>query len=151
MNLESIMTKDVVVMRSEDSFYDVSNAMKQYDIGFIPVSSENKIIGVITDRDIVVRAISNNVDLDSKIENYITNNVISVEVGKSLDEVIDIMGRQKIKRVIVTDNGKVVGVVSLSDIINCDVEDNLINSLKEIWAINQNIDTYETEIDEFYL
>lgn len=67
-------------------------------------------------------------------------------------DVLHLMKKEKVKRVLVTDNQKVVGIVSLSDIIkNSDETEEIINALKEIFTLNRNTDKYETEIDEFYL
>lgn len=152
MELSKIMSKDLIIRDINDTFYDISNTMKQYDIGFLPISNKNKIVGVITDRDIVINAISNNVDLDSKIENYITKRIIYVNINDSIDTAIRVMGQERVKRLLVVDNKKIVGILSLSDIINTNINNELlIDNLKRIWEINRNTDFYETEIDEFYL
>ena len=60
------------------------------------------------------------------------------------------MRKNKIKRVLVTDKNKVVGIVAFSDILNNN-EFEILNTMKEIWSIKRNSDYYPTEIDEFYL
>ena len=60
------------------------------------------------------------------------------------------MRKNKVKRVLVTDEHKLVGIVSFSDILNNN-EFDILNTMKEIWSIKRNNDHYETEIDEFYL
>ena len=151
MNIENIMTKDIIVGDVDDNICKISILMKKYDIGFVPIAIKNKIIGVITDRDIIVKAVCNN-DFDNKIDNYITRNVIYIDVYKSLEDAINLMGKEKVKRLIVTNKKKVVGILSLSDIINTNInEDLIIKNLKKIWEIYRSIDEYRTEIDEFYL
>ena len=58
------------------------------------------------------------------------------------------MKKSKIKRIIITDSEKVVGIVSISDLLN---QKNVIDACKEIYKINKNDDYFKTEIDEFYL
>ena len=118
MNLELIMTKSIIVGKIDSSITEISNLMKKYDIGFLPIVDNNKIKGVITDRDIVTEALVNTNDLSKSIENYITTNIVTVDINKNIDDVLNIMGENKIKRIIINDNDKMVGIISLSDIIN---------------------------------
>ena len=148
MNISDVMSKNLIVGKHDDSIKAISDLMQEFDIGFIPISKENKIIGVITDRDIVVRGIASGAKSSSKIESYISPNIISCDVNESIDELLNIMKESRIKRVLITDLEKVVGIVSISDILN---EKNALKTFKEIYEINRNDDFYKTEIDDFYL
>jgi predicted transcriptional regulator len=152
MKIEKLMCKDLIICQTTDTISDIASLMQRCDIGFIPIAEDKKIVGVITDRDIVINAISNNADLDSEIEKYITRNVISINKDKTVEDAVNLMGVEKIKRLLVTDKDKLVGVLSLSDIINSDIDNQLIiDNQKKIWEIFRNIDEYKTEIDDFYL
>ena len=59
MKLENVMTRKIIYGNSSDTIYDISKKMKEYDIGFLPIIDDNKIIGIITDRDIVVNNLYN--------------------------------------------------------------------------------------------
>ena len=148
MDIKSVMSKCIVVCSSDDSIYCVSNIMKDYDIGFVPVVDYKKVVGVITDRDIVVKVISN--DDYGPVSNYMTKSVVSVSVDDSVLKVFSIMRENKIKRVLVHDNKKVVGVLSISDLFNYS-GDELMDTIKCIWAIDNNDDNYNVSIDDFYL
>lgn len=141
-------SKNLIIGKNTDTIKEISNLMKEYDIGFIPISKGNKIIGVITDRDIVTRAISNGVNSDDLIESYISYNVINCNVTDSVDSILEVMTKSRIKRVIITDKEKVVGIVSLSDLLD---EKKAFSAFKEIYKIDKNFDYFKTEIDEFYL
>lgn len=141
-------SKNLIIGKNTDTIKEISNLMKEYDIGFIPISKGNKIIGVITDRDIVTRAISNGVNSDDLIESYISYNVISCDITDSVDSILEVMTKSRIKRVIITDKEKVVGIVSLSDLLD---EKKAFSAFKEIYKIDKNFDYFKTEIDEFYL
>ena len=152
MNLELIMTKKIIVGNIDNSITEISNLMKKYDIGFLPIVDNNKVKGVITDRDIIIEALTNTNDLNKTIENYITTNIITADINKSIDDVLNIMGENKIKRIIINDNDKMVGIISLSDVINSKYNSDLIiKTLQKINEIKNNKDNYKTEIDEFYL
>ena len=144
------MSRNLIIMNDNTSISEVARIMKEKDIGFIPISNDNKIIGVITDRDIVVNAISNKCNLDTPIKEYATKNVISVNIDDNVSKILNVMRKNKVKRVLVNDEHKLVGIVSFSDILNNN-EFDILNTMKEIWSIKRNNDHYETEIDEFYL
>lgn len=148
MKIEDVMTKDLIVVGKEKNLSEVAMIMKQCDIGFVPISENNKIIGVLTDRDIVTNILANK---DDKIEDYYSKNLITVDKDEDLNKAVDMMGEKKVKRLLVSDGNKLVGVLSLSDVINAVNKDEMIINLKKLWAINRNSDRYKTEIDEFIL
>jgi len=149
MKLEDVMSKSLVVMDRDSDIKEVGEVMHKYDLGFIPINDENKIIGVVTDRDIVTKVISNS---DSKIESYITKDLITINVDSSLEDVIDLMGQKKVKRLLVEQDNKLVGIISFADLLTTDMGDELIlENLRKIYEINRNSDTYITGVDEFVL
>lgn len=152
MKIETIMSRDLIIGELTQKVSEIAQLMKKYDIGFVPIAQNKHIVGVVTDRDIVCSTFINELDGNSKIENYMTNNVISIKVEDSIENALKLMGKEKVKRLIVSDHEKVVGVLSLSDIITADIDEKVfITELKKIWAIHKNIDHFHTEIDEFYL
>ncbi|MEI3529584.1 MAG: CBS domain-containing protein [Bacilli bacterium] len=149
MQAKDIMTTSVIVVDKEIDIFDIAKIMKENDIGFIPVSDKQKIIGVITDRDIVVKVLANK---DTKIYNYISKDIITCNVDDNINTILTIMAESKVKRLLVVDDKKVVGIISLSDIINidCSNQDKII-SIQSIWSISKNDQSHNLEIDEFYL
>ena len=118
LKAQDIMSRNLIIMDDNTSISEVARIMKEKDIGFIPISNDNKIIGVITDRDIVVNAISNKCNLDTPVKEYATKNVISVNIDDNVSKILNVMRKNKVKRVLVTDEHKLVGIVSFSDILN---------------------------------
>lgn len=149
MKVETIMTKSIVVASIQDDVKTLSSLMKKYDIGFLPLRDGNKIVGVITDRDIAL-ACANHISGDSKMTSYMAKEMITVSHCDSISIALSKMGQYKIKRLLVMDNQKVVGILSLSDILN-HRKQGVLNTLQKIWEINRNKHTFSTEIDEFYL
>ena len=150
LKAQDIMSRNLIIMNDNTSISEVARILKEKDIGFIPISNDNKIIGVITDRDIVVNAISNKCNLDTPVKEYATKNAISVNIDDNVSKILNVMRKNKVKRVLVNDEHRLVGIVSFSDILNNN-EFDILNTMKEIWSIKRNNDHYETEIDEFYL
>ncbi len=143
--MNNLISKNLIVVDIKSNIYEVADTMKRYDVGFVPVSDNNKIVGVLTDRDIVTKIVANK---DELIESYI-NKPISIDLNDSIENALTLMSKHKIKRLLVSSNNKLVGILSISDLLNTDC--NYIKAIKEIFEINKNDDTYITKVDEFYL
>lgn len=152
MRVKDIMNKNIIVIDINTSIYDACNTMKKFNIGFLPVSFENKILGVITDRDIVINCISNNCENDQRVMDYINKNVISINYNEEVENALNLMKQHKVKRLLVSNDEKVVGILSISDLLNTDsIKDHLLETIRSIWSVKDNIHNSDAEIDEFYL
>ena len=145
--IEKIMNKNLIIL-NDSSLEDIAKAMKRYDVGMVIINENNKIKGIITDRDIVTKILANK---DNKIKEYLTTNLVSIDINSDIKEAIDLMKKHKIKRLLVKKNNKLVGVLSLSDLLNTVDNNILIETYKTIFSINRNTDKYLTDIDEFEL
>lgn len=145
--IEKIMSKNLIVL-NDSNLEDIAKAMKRYDVGMVIINENNKIKGIITDRDIVIKILANK---DNKIKEYLTTNLVSIDINSDMNEAIDLMKKHKIKRLLVKKNNKLVGVLSLSDLLNTVDNSILIETYKTIFSINRNTDKYLTDIDEFEL
>lgn len=142
------MSKVVISCETDSTIYEVAKLMKENNIGFIPIV-DDEIMGVITDRDIVVKCISNK---DECIKSYITSNIISIDEDEDVIIALDIMSKEKIKRLIVTKEDKLVGVLSISDILNTEIDnDKLIDTIKTIYELKDNKVNNNPEVDEYEL
>lgn len=150
MRIKEVVNKNIIVGDVNNSITEVANIMKKNNIGFLPISDNKKIIGVITDRDIVINCISNNCNNAESISGYINKNIIHIDWNREISDALSIMAKEKIKRILVSNNMKLVGVLSLSDIINLD-EKKALETIKTIWELKDNENNIEPEIDEYYL
>lgn len=157
MKVKEIMSKSMITANIDNSISEVSRMMKEYDIGFIPVKNANDFIGVITDRDIVIRAISKGIELSSEIEKYITNYIVTIESNADVDEALEVMSKEKIKRLMVVDKRDIVGIISLSDILSVQYDNYVLEYIANIFSpfgkpLTENeINLIEAEVDEFEL
>ena len=150
MRIKEIFNKGLISADVNASVYDVANLMKKHNIGFIPITNNQSIVGVITDRDIVINAIANNCDCNQSIEDYINKNVIKIDYNREIHDALSLMKQHKIKRIIVMDGEQIIGVLSLSDIIKTN-EKEVLDTIKTIWTIDDKDRLKDAEIDEFYL
>ena len=117
MKVRDVMTKDVQVARPGDSIQDVAGRMAAGDFGFMPVADGERLIGTVTDRDIVVRAVAAGAAAASPVVEYITRDPHTARADDDLKTVLDAMGSKQIRRLPVLDkDDRLVGVVSLGDL-----------------------------------
>lgn len=148
MKIKNIMSKNIIYCNHDDNIYKIAKLMKKHDIGFLPIIKDKKVVGTVTDRDIVI----NNLCDKHNTINYLESKSIKViDKDKDIEEALDIMSKNKIKRLIVNDNNKIVGIISLSDIVSKVDNTKFIDTFKTIYEIDKNEHDYQTEIDEFYL
>ncbi|MDG4803983.1 CBS domain-containing protein [Micromonospora sp. WMMD980] len=113
-----VMTKQVVYLPAETPLDEAARVMKESDIGDVVVTDGATLAGVLTDRDIVVRAVAEGVDPSTTtIGSIITREVVMIEQHCTAAEAASLMRERSIRRVLVCDNErKLVGIVSLGDL-----------------------------------
>lgn len=146
MNLKDIIKNKLITCNINTNLENISKLMKQSDIGFMPITKDNIIIGVITDRDIVIRGIAKGID---DLEYIISPNIISIDINSSIEKALEHFSENKVKRLLITDNDKYIGVLSINDILKIYDNKKILNTLKNIFS-EKNIDI-NAEIDEFEL
>ncbi len=119
MKLSEIMTRDVVVMQPDDSLQSAAKKMRDRNIGFLPVCDGEDLIGVISDRDITVRALADGMDAHIMLgRDMMTSPAIYCFDDQDVAEAAKIMEENQIRRLVVLsrDDKRLVGVVSLGDL-----------------------------------
>ncbi|GFZ32891.1 CBS domain-containing protein [Clostridium zeae] len=117
MKARDIMSKSVVSLSSNDTIERAATLMKEYDIGSVPVCDSDKVIGIVTDRDIALRAVSSSSHTSSdSVKNIMTTNPVTASPDMSLEDLSRIMSQQQIRRIPIVENQRLVGVVSLGDL-----------------------------------
>ncbi|WP_291837687.1 CBS domain-containing protein [Brevundimonas sp.] len=117
MKVRDLMSKDVQVARPGDSLQEVARRMHDGDFGFMPVADGDTLIGTITDRDLVVRALAGGVSATAPVVEFITRDPYTARVDDDLKTVLDAMSSRQIRRLPVLDkDNRLVGVVSLGDL-----------------------------------
>lgn len=114
--VSELMSSDVCAVQSQDSITTVAKVMADKDMGFLPVVEGQKLVGAVTDRDIVVRALAKGATADSSIKDIMSAQVKSVAQDDDFASAIRIMGEAQLRRLpVVDDDSNLVGVVSLAD------------------------------------
>ena len=143
MKLKEIMTRDVEVIHPEDTLQTAAKKMRDRDIGFLPVCDGDRLIGVLSDRDVIVRALADGVNSSAIVgRDLITSPAIYCFDDQSLDEAAKLMHDNQIRRLIILsrDDKRMVGVISLGDLaINVDdkLSGDVLQSISEPESINR--------------
>jgi len=119
MKFKDIMSKDIEVLHQDDTIQTAAQKMRDLNVGFLPVLDNGKLIGVLTDRDLVVRTMADGVRPNKRIEkDFISNPGIYCFDDQEVDSAVQLMQMHQIRRLVVLDrnDGSVVGVVSLGDL-----------------------------------
>lgn len=117
MKISECMTRDVRIATPDESLQTAAHAMGEIDAGFLPVAQDDRLIGIITDRDIAVRGIGQGRPPDAKVREVMSNEVKYCFDDDEVDAVLDNMGEIQVRRLPVVDRAKhLVGIVSLSDL-----------------------------------
>lgn len=118
--LKEIMTTNVVTVTKQDNIYEIAVKMRDNDIGFIPVVEGSKVIGVVTDRDLVIRGYAEKHSGSSAVDQVMTSDCVKVPPGTTVDEASRLMADKRIRRLIVEDNDELIGVVAIGDLARRD-------------------------------
>ena len=119
MKLSEIMTRDVVVIQPDDSLRSAAKKMRERNIGFLPVCDGEELLGVISDRDITIRALADGMDVNIMLgRDLMTVPAIYCFDDQDVDEAAKIMEENQIRRLVVLgrEDKRLVGVVSLGDL-----------------------------------
>ena len=116
-SVKDAMTSDVKTAAPSQSLTDVARLMKQEDVGSVPVVDGERLIGMVTDRDIVVRGIADGSDPHAiKAGDIASRDVVTVKPGDDLDDAMRLMAQHQVRRLPVVDDGHLVGVVAQADV-----------------------------------
>jgi CBS domain-containing protein len=117
MKIRDVMTHDVEVIGPSDTLRDASEKMRALNVGVLPVCDSDRVVGMVTDRDIVVRGLALGKNLDSTISDVMSEDVEWCFEDRDVQEAAQLMKDKQIRRILVLDeNKKLVGICSLGDI-----------------------------------
>lgn len=117
MKVNECMSTDVQVCAPGDTMADAARMMKKIDAGFLPVGENDRLVGMITDRDLAVRGVAEDRGPNTPVRDIMSAEVLYCFDDESLDDVASQMGAQQVRRLPVLSRSKrLVGVISLGDI-----------------------------------
>jgi CBS domain-containing protein len=116
MKVKDCMTSDVRLVGPDETIADAARAMAECDCGVLPVASPERLLGMITDRDIAIRAIARDRGPETKVQDIMSREVMYCYEDEAAEDVLENMGDIQVRRLPVVDrNKRLVGIVTLSD------------------------------------
>jgi CBS domain-containing protein len=127
MKISDIMTERVVSVGQDEPVSAAARLLKRHNVGALPVcDSSGRLRGLVTDRDIVLRCVAMDEDPQMvRIGDIMSRGIITADPADSVERASQLMSQDQVRRLPVTDNGRVVGFLSLGDLArnrNCDME-----------------------------
>ena len=116
MKLRDIMSREIACLNADDTVEKAAQLMKSYNVGSIPICAQNSVIGIITDRDIALRAVSVGDDGYIQVKKVMTANPVVGTPDMDVDDAVRLMSENQIRRLPIVENNTLVGIVSLGDI-----------------------------------
>jgi CBS domain-containing protein len=117
MQVSEVMHKGVVTVQIHDTLKRVASIMKREDIGSVPVYKDQKPVGFVTDRDIVITSIANGHSSDAPISEAMSKDIISIYEDESIERATFLMKEHQVSRLLVVDRGdRPVGMISLQEL-----------------------------------
>ncbi|AKG05242.1 CBS domain-containing protein [Salimicrobium jeotgali] len=114
--LKNYMNTEVVACEASDTLTTIAKRMKEEEVGFVVITEQDKYAGVITDRDIVVNGLAKGSAENVKASDIMTDKVVTATSDMEVQEAARLMQDHQIRRLLVVDEDKVSGVVSIGDI-----------------------------------
>lgn len=121
MHVSDVMTRDVAVADIASTVRDVAGIMRMEDCGFVPVMDGGRLAGVVTDRDLVVRCLAD-ASLDGSVgdmpiaEVMTSGDLVTIGPDEQLETVAHMMSLRQVRRLVVTQDGAIRGVITLGDL-----------------------------------
>jgi CBS domain-containing protein len=134
MRCRDIMTKNVKTATRDASLKDVAAIMRDSDVGAVPVVEDGKLVGIVTDRDIVVRSIADGKNADSSVGDAMTMELFTVKPHDFAFEAIRLMGDKQVRRIpVVGVDGELAGIIAMADVaLEMEDEREIAETLEEI-------------------
>ena len=128
--IKELMTEDPITLEPKATAREAAERMREADVGAMLVVDGEELTGLVTDRDIVVRAVAEGKDPDEvSVGDICSSSVVSVSAGDSVEDAIKTMREHDIRRVPVLDDEKPVGIVSLGDLAVAQDSDSVLGDI----------------------
>lgn len=134
MLCNEVMKRPVSCVSEMATVQQAARLMKDQNIGFLPVTDgDGRVLGTITDRDLAIRVLANGVSEKTRISDVMTADIVSCRPEEELSRATSLMARGRKSRIVCVDGrGRLVGVISLSDVVRRDDADDALRTIRAV-------------------
>ena len=118
IQVKDIMTKALLSVDPSTTIFQIARMMERGGIGAVLVKKDDVPAGIITDRDFAIKVAVNNHPLDSPVDKVASYPLVTINSNASISDTADMMTTKKIRKLAVEEDGKVVGIVTSTDLVN---------------------------------
>ena len=115
--VEDVMTKAIISVTNETTVFQVAKMMEQGGIGAVLVKKNGNLSGIITDRDYATKIVAHNLPSDTPVEQIMSSPLITINFDESISAAAERMTSKKIRKLAVTDNGNIIGLITSTDLV----------------------------------
>lgn len=115
--IQDIMTRALITVNLSTTALQVAKMMEQGGIGAIMVQDNSNPVGIVTDRDFATKIAANNLPFDTPVEKIMSSPLITINHNEPISSAAERMTSKKIRKLAVTENGKVVGIITSTDLV----------------------------------
>lgn len=116
-SIRDLMTQNPRAVRPDDTVVDAARMMRDENVGSLPVVDSDRLIGMVTDRDVSVRVVAEGRDpSEVSVQEIASRNPVTAEATSDLNEALQLMARHQVRRLPVTEEGRLVGIIAQADV-----------------------------------
>jgi len=116
--VKDIMTKALISVNPTTTAVQIAKMMEQGGIGAVLVKENDNLVGIITDRDFATKIAANNLPLDTPVEKIMSSPLVTINHDEPISAAAQMMSNKKIRKLAVSENGTIVGLVTSTDLVN---------------------------------
>ncbi|KER05702.1 isocitrate dehydrogenase protein [Marine Group I thaumarchaeote SCGC AAA799-E16] len=118
IKVQDIMTRALITVNPSTTALQVAKMMEQGGIGAVIVKDGENLVGIVTDRDYATKVVANNLPFDTTVEKIMSSPLITINQGEPISAAAETMANKKIRKLAVSDNGNITGIITSTDLAN---------------------------------
>lgn len=131
MKVSEVMSKSVVRVASNAPIQTVAQKMRDENIGMVPVEENNRLVGVVTDRDIAIQAVAQG-NIERPVKDVMSEQPITIQPDTETNQAIQMMLQHSIRRLPVVQDSQIVGVISFEDLVETGDDQAILSALRHL-------------------
>jgi len=116
--VKDIMTKALISVNSTTTALQIAKMMEQGGIGAVLVKENENLVGIVTDRDFATKIAANNLPFDTPVQKIMSSPLVTINHNESISAAAEMMSSKKIRKLAVSDNGNIIGLITSTDLVN---------------------------------
>ncbi len=118
MIVQDIMSKTLISVNPATTALQIAKMMEQGGIGAVLVKENDNLVGIVTDRDFATKVAANNLPFETPVEKIMSSPLITINHNEPISAAAEMMTSKKIRKLAVTENGNIVGIITSTDLVN---------------------------------